>query len=1411
MKRIIGLDLGTTSIGWAVVDEAENANEQSSIIDLGVRIVPLSVDENLNFSKGKSITTNADRSLKHGMRRNKDRYKLRRDSLIGYLKNIGAISDDTLLCENGLSTTHQTIKLRAESAQKVISLSDFARVLISINKKRGYKSNRKANKSDNENGEIIDGLDVAEQLKKNGITPGQYVVSLMRSGKPIKNISFYTSDLIDELKYIWQNAQRRYPNLFSQEQYEKIIGCNTKDIIDLFKRLGIEFPENKGLNLKQRREYDYNLRNDAAEDKELKPEEYLNAIVAVSREIRQSDSYLGRISNHSKVLKMEDMTVGQYLYNSILENPHFSTRNIVFNRQDYIDEFDRIWEIQSQAYPNILTSEAKDKIRNEIIFYQRPLKSKKGLVSYCEFEQRQIQIKDEQGKLRICTTGLRVAPKSSPLATDFRIWQRLNDAQVENTETKEKSELSEEEKQLLYTELLVREKYKGSEVLKLLYGKQARSYKLNFEELIGNTTYSRIYNAIRVAIIEHFLPIGYDNLKYNTAIYDYNANSKKDNALDKSPRAKDAISELKAIMNHLGWNSSVLNWDCAQIATEQQESAYIRLWHLLYSYTGDNSATGIDRLVYKVKGIVNCDMDSAKKIATIVFEDDYVKLSAKAIRKILPHMIAGLNYTEARKASGYNHSKSSITAEENQERKLLSSLDILRKNSLRNPVVEKILNQMINVVNELILRYGKDVSNGNDKIDEIRVELARELKKSAEERGQMTKSINDATKENERIKGLLQDEPFNLSRVGKNDIIKYRLYKELEPIGYKTLYTRKYISPTELFTNNVEIEHIIPRAKLFDDSFANKTLAYHSENIEKGNMTAMDYISEKHSLEKERYLSDIDLLEREGSLSKSKAKKLRMSESEIPENFIERDLKTTQYISKKAIEILKQVARNVVATSGEITARLREDWQLVDGMKELNWDKYQNLGLTRIEQNHRGDKIKIIDSWTKRNDHRHHAMDALTVAFTKQSFIQYLNNLNAQGEIGSSIAGIRYRELYRDKNDNKLKFKSPIGNATTFRRMALTKLNDVLISIKAKNKVVTPKLNKPRNGASKRELTPRGALHKETIYRKSYCYKTSEVAVGGKMTTKIVALVANQQIRRALEHRLAINGFDAKKAFTGRNSLDKNPIWLDDAQTIYVPTKVKIVEKEERFTVRKPVSPDIKVNDVVDVQIRRVLENRLDEYNGDTKKAFTDIDKNPIYQNKDKGIKIKTVTVKGVNNAIALHEKRDHKGELIVSHEGKFIPTDYVQTGNNHHIAIFEDENGNLQEHVVSFFEAAETARQQLSIVDKNYKSEDGWKFLFSMKQNEYFVFPNETTGFDPTMIDLKDEQNYKYISPNLFRVQKITSKDYMFRHHLDTTIQVEGNLSGITYKRITTINKLKGVVKVRVNHIGKIEEVGEY
>lgn len=93
MKKVLGLDLDTTSIGWAFVNEAEKENEESSIIQTGVRVVPLSADEQNSFEKGQSITTNANRTDKRQARRNKFRYQLRRSQLKNILKQIGFINN----------------------------------------------------------------------------------------------------------------------------------------------------------------------------------------------------------------------------------------------------------------------------------------------------------------------------------------------------------------------------------------------------------------------------------------------------------------------------------------------------------------------------------------------------------------------------------------------------------------------------------------------------------------------------------------------------------------------------------------------------------------------------------------------------------------------------------------------------------------------------------------------------------------------------------------------------------------------------------------------------------------------------------------------------------------------------------------------------------------------------------------------------------------------------------------------------------------------------------------------------------------------------------------------------------------------------------------------------------------------
>lgn len=324
-----------------------------------------------------------------------------------------------------------------------------------------------------------------------------------------------------------------------------------------------------------------------------------------------------------------------------------------------------------------------------------------------------------------------------------------------------------------------------------------------------------------------------------------------------------------------------------------------------------------------------------------------------------------------------------------------------------------------------------------------------------------------------------------------------------------------------------------------------------------------------------------------------------------------------------------------------------------------------------------------------------------------------------------------------------------------------------------------------------------------------------------------IATVSRQNYRNALLKRLEAFRNDPKKAFTGKNSLEKNPIYLDRAQTMQMPDRVQIVELETVYTIRKPIDPGLNVDKVVDTKIRTILEQRLKEYGGDAKKAFVNLDENPIWLNREKGISIKRVSIRGINNAQSLHVKKDKNGNPILDENGKQIPVDFVNTGNNHHVAIYRkpvldkkgqemfDEDGNLMyeldEVVVSFFEAVTRANLGLPVIDKDYRRSEGWQFLFSMKQNEYFVFPNEKTGFNPMEIDLLDPNNYAVISPNLFRVQKFSSKYYVFRLHLETTIEDKKELQEITWKRITSLTKIDRMVKVRINHIGQIVSVGEY
>ncbi|WP_339624696.1 type II CRISPR RNA-guided endonuclease Cas9 [uncultured Winogradskyella sp.] len=1390
MKRILGLDLGTTSIGWALVNEAENEHETSQIIKLGVRVNPLSVDEKTDFEKGRPLSTNADRTLKRGARRNLQRYKQRRKNLIEILIQNDFISKDTSLTEIGKNTTFETLKLRALSASQKINLEDLARVFLAINKKRGYKSSRKT--ANEEDGQAIDGMDVAKTLYETSQTPGQYVLQLLKDDR--KYIpDFYRSDLQAEFDKIWNTQKNFYPTILTETLYKDLQGKNKGATWTICKEpfniVGVKL-EGKAAEQKLTR---YQLRADGLVE-QLELEHLAIVLQEINNELNQSSGYLGKISDRSKALYFNKETVGENLYKRLLKNPHTSLKNQVFYRQDYLDEFEKIWETQSKFYSE-LTETLKTEVRDVIIFYQRKLKSQKGLLSLCQFESwEQSYIEKETGKTKTRLIGNRVTSKSSPLFQEFKIWQNLNNLEFKNKtkgELLEILKLDDDIRKVIFQELNLRGDLKPSAILKVLskfidIGKPSE-WKCNFEKIEGNRTNKSLYDVYQK--IAEYEGYGFDWSK-KTAL--------------------EITNELKTIFAEIGIDNSILDFNSELEGADFDKQISYQLWHLLYSAEDDVKITEEDKRTYGTANVAlkkrlhtkyGFKPEYAALLASLALQKDYGNLSSKAIRKIISYLKAGSDYAKACGMAGYNHSNS-LTKEELEHRVLKPRLDLLKKNSLRNPVVEKILNQMVNVINQIIDTYGKP--------DEIRIELARELKKNAKERGEMTRGIAEATRRNLDIKKAITQN-FGIPNPTKNDVIRYRLWLELETRGHKSLFTNEYIPKEKLFSKEIDIEHIIPKALLFDDSFSNKTLAYRNVNLKKANRTAYDFMSSDYQSDLENYKERVNSLYNngKGAISKAKRNKLLLAQSKLPEGFIERDLKNSQYIAKKAKQLLFEVFSGVLSTSGSITGKLREDWDLINVMKELNMPKYKALGLTEIEVRKNNKKVEVIKDWSKRNDHRHHAMDALTVAFTTHNHIQYLNNLNARNderlEMYKVISNIQNKITQRNE-DGKSRFIKPMLN---FRKEAKTHIEQILVSFKNKNKVVTNNINKSKlkgkdNYHKKLQLTPRGQLHKETVYGKSKRQQEKPTKISKRFTIDQAQLIINVPQRKSVLSHLKKYDNKNEIAFDTK-TLKKDPLLYNNE-----PLK-EVLCFEEIYTIRKDINPDNfkdekALNKVVDLKTRQILLDRLKAYDNKPKEAFSDLEKKPIWLNESKGISIKRVTITGVSNAEPLHYKKDHLGQDIFNEIGSNIPADFVSTGNNHHVAIYKDKDDKLQEKMVSFYEAVIRVSQDLPVIDKSYNQDLGWQFLFSMKQNEMFVFPSD--GFNPNEVDLMDENNFNIIGNNLYRVQAISSKDYWFRHHLET--EVTNNLD-FTYKRLRTPTSLGNIIKVRINHIGQIVQIGEY
>lgn len=1032
-----------------------------------------------------------------------------------------------------------------------------------------------------------------------------------------------------------------------------------------------------------------------------------------------NSAYLAGIRANDEKLQDEHKTVGQYFAEQLRQNQSesptgsisYRIKDQIFSRQRYIDEYDQIMAAQRVHYPDILTDAFIRMLRDEVIFMQRSLKSCKHLVSLCEFEkqERVMRVQQDDGKggrqlvERRVKFGPKVAPKSSPLFQLCRIYEAVNNIRLTRPDGSPRDITPEERDKLVaYLQTYEAPKPPKRKPAKAKPVKLAHP-KLDLDKLKELLCIEEELLADK--LLEEGLKGDATRIALSIILQPY---PQYHHLLDMELETRMMTVQLTDEET-----GEVTEREVAVVTDSYVRQPLYRLWHILYSI---EEREAMRRALITQLGMKEEDLDGG--LLDQLYRLDFVKpgygnKSAKFICKLLPQLQQGLGYSEACAAVGYRHSNSP-TSEEITERTLLEKIPLLQRNELRQPLVEKILNQMINLVNALKAEYG---------IDEVRVELARELKMSREERERMVRNNEDREDHNKEVAEKIQKCGLFPT---KSRIRKYRLWEEA---GRQCLYCGRSIDEKQCLNgDDMEVEHIIPKSVLYDDSYGNKTCACRRCNKEKGNRTALEYIRAKGW--EDEYMERINERLKAKKISYSKYQRLRWLKEDIPSDFLERQLRLTQYISRQAMAILQQGIRRVSASEGGVTARLRSLWGYDDILHTLNLDRYDSMGETErvSREGETTEKLRIKD-WSKRKDHRHHAIDALVVACTRQSYIQRLNRLSSEfGREDKKKEDQEAQEQQATETGRLSNLERWLTQRPHFSvRTVSDKVAEILISYRPGMRVVT----RGRN-----------------IYRKK--------TVDGREVTCVQrgVLVPRGELMEASLY--------GKILFQGR----------------------------ERIVKRYPLH-DLK-GEVVDPCLRELIVK--------SKGA-------PLYLDAAEKQEVRSVrcyvTQPSVAKAIPI--RFDERGRAIT----------FVQSGSNHHLAIYRTPKGKLVESIVSFWDAVNRARYGLPLIIKYPRKameqviqrEDipesvlsllppaDYEFVEVFQQNEMAVVGLPEEEFRRAV----DTQDYRTLSEHLYRLKRISSKDYEFHYHLDTDDPDETDSSKKKKKRVrNTSGRIPRIYRIR-------------
>ena len=477
-----------------------------------------------------------------------------------------------------------------------------------------------------------------------------------------------------------------------------------------------------------------------------------------------------------------------------------------------------------------------------------------------------------------------------------------------------------------------------------------------------------------------------------------------------------------------------------------------------------------DALKRRAAMLWNLDDEAAQKLSEVPLEEGYSNLSRKALAKLLPLMEESMPYASARKEIYGDEPGPQIRPD-------LPRLDTVL--DVRNPTVQRALTELRKVVNAILRQHGRP--------DEVRIELAREMKKNRKDRKRIHAN-NTANREARESAAQEIQREIGIANPTRNDELKLLLAEEC---GWACPYTGKTISWDALFGDHpqFDIEHIIPFSRSLDNSFMNKTLCDAEENrSHKHNNTPR----EAYGNRPERWQGILDRVKKfPGHSGRVKLQKFQMEDLAALDDFTTQQLNDTRYASRLAIEYIgllygagasgvdAEGRRRVHAGRGALTSFLRGRW----GLNSI-------LGA--------GQKT--------RDDHRQHAIDAVITALTDPATIKRLSD-------AAQKAPLEKNALFAEMPPPWEGFLDDVRAA----------IHDTTVSHRVSRKVAA-------------------ALHEQTIYSKRHPDENGKECVHIRkplqdLSPKDIDAIVDPAVRECVRDKLAELGHTApKKAFTDRGN-----------------------------------------------------------------------------------------------------------------------------------------------------------------------------------------------------------------------------------------------------------------------------------